>query len=223
MSILSIDTWAINGGDTYVKHDPATRTMRLRSKAQVERDFAAGKINNVTRSVLYENFIEDDLEAPLQVGVDQKQLDWIAATLKASTADWKFVIGHFPVHSITTGEHGDTASLIKQLQPLLEAGKADGYWNGHDHILQHIIVNKVHYFGSGAGARTHTGVNTKYPGLTGACAQVTGLQHCEGWCIAGARAWRSLAQPGAAWRSLAQPGAAWRSLAQPGAAWRSPA
>ena len=102
MSILSIDTWAINGGDTYVKHDPATRTMRLRSKAQVERDFAAGKINNVTRSVLYENFIEDDLEAPLQVGVDQKQLDWIAATLKASTA------GHFPVHSITTGEHGDT-------------------------------------------------------------------------------------------------------------------
>ena len=167
MSILSIDTWAINGGDTYVKHDPATRTMRLRSKAQVERDFAAGKINNVTRSVLYENFIEDDLEAPLQVGVDQKQLDWIAATLKASTADWKFVIGHFPVHSITTGEHGDTASLIKQLQPLLEAGKADGYWNGHDHILQHIIVNKVHYFGSGAGARTHTGVNTKYPGLTG--------------------------------------------------------
>jgi hypothetical protein len=210
MTILSVDTWAINGGDTYVAHDPVTKQMRLRSRAQIDRDFASGLMRNDTREVLLANFKEDDLRSPLQVGVDQKQLDWIAATLKASTADWKFVLGHFPVHSITTGEHGDTAGLIKQLQPILEAGGADGYWSGHDHILQHIIVNNMHYFGSGAGAMKHTGVNTKYPGLTGACAQVTGgaalrgVVHCRRAC---------LAQPGAAWRSLAQPGAAWRSLA----------
>jgi hypothetical protein len=167
ITLLSVDTWTINGGDTYVAHDPITKQQRLRSRAQVDRDWAAGKMHNDTREVLIANFKEDDLEAPLQVGVDTKQLDWIAATLKASTADWKFVLGHFPVHSITTGEHGDTASLIKQLQPVLEAGGADGYWSGHDHILQHIVINNLHYFGSGAGGQRHTGVNTKYPGLTG--------------------------------------------------------
>jgi hypothetical protein len=42
-----------------------------------QRDFAAGKINNVTRSVLYENFIEHRGRPGVTAagGVDQKQLD----------------------------------------------------------------------------------------------------------------------------------------------------
>ena len=34
-------------------------------------------------------------------------------------------------------------------------------------MLQHIQVNGVNYFGSGAGARSHSCMNTKYDGLKG--------------------------------------------------------
>lgn len=53
----------------------------------------------------------------------------------------------------------------QQLVPLLEGCNDRGnvlYFSGHDHILQHNQNNAVNYFGSGAGARTHTGVNTSY-------------------------------------------------------------
>ena len=41
------------------------------------------------------------------------------------------------------------------------------YFSGHDHILQHNVDDRVNMFGSGAGARTHTGVNTKFDFLKG--------------------------------------------------------
>ena len=37
------------------------------------------------------------------------QLEWIEQTLAASTADWLFVVGHFPVYS--GGSHGNTPEL----------------------------------------------------------------------------------------------------------------
>lgn len=37
------------------------------------------------------------------------QLDWIKVTLASSTADWLFVVGHYPVYS--GGSHGDTPEL----------------------------------------------------------------------------------------------------------------
>lgn len=45
------------------------------------------------------------------------QLSWVEKTLNESTADYVFVIGHYPVFS--TGEHGDTQELIRDLQPML--------------------------------------------------------------------------------------------------------
>eukprot|EP00463_Aulacantha_scolymantha_P002274 TRINITY_DN295_c0_g1_i1.p1 TRINITY_DN295_c0_g1~~TRINITY_DN295_c0_g1_i1.p1 ORF type:complete len:162 (-),score=29.94 TRINITY_DN295_c0_g1_i1:447-932(-) len=117
--------------------------------------------------ILLKTFAEEDLNNPIQVRDDQPQLDWIKTTLNNSTADWKIVIGHFPVYSCTTGEHGDTPKLIKDLLPILKAGGADLYFNGHDHILQHIFRDGIHFFGSGAGARRHNGVNKDYKGLQG--------------------------------------------------------
>jgi hypothetical protein len=35
------------------------------------------------------------------------------------------------------------------------------YFSGHDHILQHTIRGGVSYFGSGAGAQKHTGVDRR--------------------------------------------------------------
>ena len=93
-----------------------------------------------------------------------QQLEWLASTLAASTADWLFVVGHFPVYS--GGHHGNTPELVEvcfvsvgagataplcvvrltppppsvclaaqQVMPLLERYNVDAYLDGHSHTL----------------------------------------------------------------------------------------
>ena len=50
--------------------------------------------------------------------------------MAASTADYLFVAGHYPVYSGCS--HGSTSSLISWLKPLLEKYGAH-YLSGHDH------------------------------------------------------------------------------------------
>jgi len=81
------------------------------------------------------------------------QYSWINTTLAASTADWLFVIGHYPVYS--GGEHGNTDDLDKNLKPLLSQYNVDLYLCGHDHTLQHLhdSPSTTQYFVSGNGAK----------------------------------------------------------------------
>jgi tartrate-resistant acid phosphatase type 5 len=79
------------------------------------------------------------------------QLMWLERELAASTAPWKIAVGHHPVFS--GGRHGDTEALVVLLKPLLERYGVQAYLNGHDHDLQHLVVGKVHYLTSGAGAK----------------------------------------------------------------------
>ena len=46
-----------------------------------------------------------------------KQWEWLEARMKASTSDYLWVGGHFPVWSI--GSHGPTAGFVEKLRPLL--------------------------------------------------------------------------------------------------------
>jgi len=167
--LLSIDTWRINGGDTYVKYDPVSNRFALRNETNIEYRYQIGAsdMEKAKHDILLKSFKQEDPNDPIQVRDDQEQLDWIKSTLSASTADWKIVFGHFPIYSATTGEHGDTKKLIKILLPVLKDNGADLYFNGHDHILQHIFKDGIHFFGSGAGARKHNGVNKNYDGLQG--------------------------------------------------------
>jgi len=167
ITLLSIDTWRLNGGDTFVKFDPATNRSALRNLTDVLIKHEAGVITNGTVHQLLKHFPEEDPSNRVEVSSDSDQLEFIEKALSNSTADWKIVMGHFPVYSASRFEHGDTASLVKSLEPMLEKYNVDMYFNGHDHILQHIVKNKVSYFGSGAGAREHNGVNSKYEGLKG--------------------------------------------------------
>src|SRR5690606_31086963 len=41
---------------------------------------------------------------------------------------------------------------IDKLKPLFEQYSVDAYFNGHDHALEHIVINGVNYFTVGAGA-----------------------------------------------------------------------
>jgi acid phosphatase len=79
-----------------------------------------------------------------------EQFVWLERELAASSADWKIVVGHHPVFS--GGIHGASWGLIRYLKPMLEEHGVRVYLNGHDHDLQHIAVDGVHYLTCGGGA-----------------------------------------------------------------------
>ncbi|XP_065907626.1 tartrate-resistant acid phosphatase type 5-like isoform X2 [Dysidea avara] len=87
------------------------------------------------------------------------QWTWIENTLAASTAQWLFVVGHYPVWSIAN--HGPTSALVDCLRPLLMKYNVTAYICGHDHTLQHIREqnSSVEYFVSGAGHDSNPSLN----------------------------------------------------------------
>jgi tartrate-resistant acid phosphatase type 5 len=85
----------------------------------------------------------DALPGPADAALAQSQLEWIEATLKASTAPHVIVAGHYPVYSIC--EHGPTSLLVSDLKPLLEKYNVSAYLNGHDHCAEHIEVDGMQY------------------------------------------------------------------------------
>ena len=77
-----------------------------------------------------------------------QQLAWIDATLGASDAKWKVVIGHHPVYAGTTKAESERTDLQERLQPLLDKHEVDAMVSGHIHNFQHIRVpgSEVDYF-----------------------------------------------------------------------------
>lgn len=78
------------------------------------------------------------------------QLAWLDAALAASRAQWKIVVGH---HPIWAGGHGGMAELQAALDPRLHRHGVQLYLNGHNHDLQHLQRDAVHYVCTGAGSR----------------------------------------------------------------------
>jgi Calcineurin-like phosphoesterase len=77
-----------------------------------------------------------------------RQLAWIDATLGASPARWKIVLGHHPIHAGTTKDEIERTDLQKRLQPLLDNHGVDIMVSGHIHNFQHIRVpgSGIDYF-----------------------------------------------------------------------------
>lgn len=80
------------------------------------------------------------------------QTAWLEESLRTSATQWKAVCAHHPIYS--SSKHGDTAALVRVIQPLLEKYGVQIYLNGHEHDMQHLKVGKIHYFTSGAGSQT---------------------------------------------------------------------
>lgn len=78
------------------------------------------------------------------------QLTWLEERLAADASAWKIVVGHHPI--LSSGNHGESQALAERLKPLLERHHAQVYFNGHDHDLEHLSENGVHYVCSGSGA-----------------------------------------------------------------------
>jgi hypothetical protein len=66
-----------------------------------------------------------------------QQIAWLTAELaKPRTAPFLVVMGHHPIFS--NGHHGDTATLVRDWEPLLRKYNAHLYLAGHDHDMQHL-------------------------------------------------------------------------------------
>ena len=89
------------------------------------------------------------------------QLAWLDATLGASDAEWKIVVGHHPIYVGST-RYEDNPRLIADLVPLFEKHGVQAHFAGHDHNLQHHRPegSPVDYFVSGAGSLTRGVVQT---------------------------------------------------------------
>ena len=163
---IGLDTWRLKGGDALLGHDPKTKRTWLRSHAAVRKAIEEGDIPQRVAEYLISKYPHDPNAV---ASSDEEQLKWLQTTLShpdAQNCDWRIVTGHFPIHSATLKEHGDTPELISQLDPILRKYNVDAYFSGHDHVLQ-IIKRKgaLTYYGSGAGAKRHTEMNIFYPGL----------------------------------------------------------
>lgn len=92
------------------------------------------------------------------------QLLSLRTGLQSSSAKWKLVVGHHPVRS--TGDHGDTAELVKYLLPILEENGVDIYINGHDHDLELIKRDDspVLFMTSGGGSKAYREKRNLSPG-----------------------------------------------------------
>lgn len=102
-----------------------------------------------------------ELPGPADAVAAANQIAWIDATLKASTADFLIVAGHYPVFSIA--EHGPTSSLQPSSFPYLRDNRVSAYLCGHEHNEQHIDVGdgiQYHVIGSAHladGSTAHSG------------------------------------------------------------------
>ncbi|MFG3255084.1 metallophosphoesterase [Streptomyces sp. NPDC048172] len=99
----------------------------------------------------------------------RKQRDWLASSLDASRARWKFVFAHHPLRN--NGTHGNAGAYegiecgdylsgkhVKKLYEEVVCGKAEFLLGGHDHTLQ-ILDTGADYKGTqqivcGAAAKT---------------------------------------------------------------------
>jgi len=127
-----------------------------------------------TRDISNSDFIDmllaptPDVMVPKDANAARNHWEWLEQQLNQSSADYLFVIGHYPVYSIA--EHGPTACLVERLNPLLHKYNVTAYIAGHDHNLQHLVTSSgsvtnpvtVHYIISGAASRVDKSTKNKH-------------------------------------------------------------
>jgi tartrate-resistant acid phosphatase type 5 len=81
----------------------------------------------------------------------QAQIDWLERALADSKAAWKIVVGHHQLYTVT-GQNHDFPEMIGPFKPLFDRYGVSAYMNGHEHNLEHIARDNVHYMTCGAGS-----------------------------------------------------------------------
>jgi predicted phosphodiesterase len=85
------------------------------------------------------------------------QLDWLDKQLGESKARWKIVFFHHPPYS-TGKRHGDDATLIEHVVPILKKHNVRVVITGHEHFFARLKpVDGINYIISGSGGKIHRG------------------------------------------------------------------
>ena len=94
-------------------------------------------------------------------GYVDEQLNWLKKILDGSSAKWKIVVGHHPLHTGGSRRHNRRVKKLRNLlQPVLSDNNVNFYLSGHEHHLE-LLKPKgpTHYIISGAGSETgHVGL-----------------------------------------------------------------
>jgi Calcineurin-like phosphoesterase len=90
-----------------------------------------------------------------------RQLTWLDKALSSSTAKYKIVYGHYPIHSLSESagvDHGMTKQLRDILNPILKRDGVDAYLAGHLHAYERTDINsgEIPDFVSGSGGQLLT-------------------------------------------------------------------
>lgn len=91
-------------------------------------------------------------------GDDRRQLDWLDRELGESSAVWKVVTMHHPIHSPSAAGwfagHGREEELGDQLEPIFTRHGVDVVFAGHNHFYARMVPQKgVRYFVAGGGGK----------------------------------------------------------------------
>jgi Calcineurin-like phosphoesterase len=83
------------------------------------------------------------------------QMEWLSASLRASTAAWQVLVFHQPVYSC--GKHGSKQGAQRALLPSIAGEGVDLVLNGHDHDYQRFgpIDGVTYIVAGGGGASLH--------------------------------------------------------------------
>lgn len=152
-AIKSVDWYPVLGNhDHYGNEDAEIEYSTINPHWKMPSAYYATQLSGNNTSV---SFVFTNTEPLAHYNNTETEVQWkfIDSCLSTSTATWKFAVGHHPVYS-SNPMHGNTPALIDKLKPLLEKYKAQAYFAGHDHDLQHQQPkgSKVDYFVSGAGS-----------------------------------------------------------------------
>ncbi len=108
---------------------------------------------------------QSDISNEEKIVRQQQQLNALESSLQISNADWKIVMGHYPVYS--TGENGDTLQLLEKVVPLMKRYDVDMYLSSHNHILEHISWEGIEYFTIGKGTNLSESLRSESAAASG--------------------------------------------------------
>jgi hypothetical protein len=161
---LQVDWYAMLGNHDYhgnpqAQVDYALKNSRWKMPARyysVKKAVAPGVTAEFiildTSPFVVQYYGEADKRRALATADTVAQRKWLDSTLKASTAQWKFIVGH--QHVYTGGERETQPELEALLVGRMKQYGVAAYICGHEHDLEHLVPagSTTHYFVSGAGS-----------------------------------------------------------------------
>ncbi len=152
---LGIPFYASLGNHDYGHPPVICPHNRASPKAQVDRTGHSKSWRMPARNYTYRagpaRFFVIDTEAwsPAQAAWLEKAL---RETMEEPGVSWRIVYGHHPMY--TSGVHLNQrriGALRRDLSALFRDAKVDLYMAGHDHDMEHLSADGVHYLINGAG------------------------------------------------------------------------